>query len=268
MAVAGGDGDAERKPERVSQRGMSRKSGSVPFSLAIAPGLILDARRAIWLEETSTLAVADLHLGYAWAHRQRGNLLPLTAREDSLERLVELVKFYNPRELALLGDIVHRAVPVAALKEEICRVITTLSEQTELTLIAGNHDRKLGSFLNACGLKAHLHLEKNVGAHLLIHGDSEDAARSASQLATTAANGGRVIIGHEHPAVTISDGVATSVKCACFLVSERVIVLPAFSNWAAGSGVRSRRFMSAFAKTEPFHAAFAIMAGKILPVKL
>jgi putative SbcD/Mre11-related phosphoesterase len=246
----------------------TKKPATVPFSRAIAPGLVLDARRAIWLEDTRTLAVADLHLGYAWVHRQRGNLLPLSAREDSLDGLLELVKFYKPHELALLGDIVHRAVPVAALKDELCNVITTLSEQTELTLIAGNHDRKLGSFLSACGLKAHLHMEKNVGAHLLIHGDCEDLDCANQQLDQTAARGGRVIIGHEHPAVTISDGVATSVKCPCFLVSERLIVLPAFSNWAAGSSVRSRRFMSAYAKAEPFQAAFAVMAGKILPVTL
>jgi hypothetical protein len=232
----------------------------------ISPGITLDARRALWLSETQTLAVADLHLGYAWAHRHSGNLLPLSAREDSLERLLELVESYQPRELVLLGDIVHRAVPVKALKSELCELIHALSARTQLRLIAGNHDRNLQRLLTESGIAAELVSEFQAGNHLLTHGDSANSAQA--RLKAISARGGRIIIGHEHPAITISDGAATSAKCPCFLVSKRVIVLPAFSNWASGANVRTRRFMSPFAQDETFDAAFAVLAGKILPMRL
>jgi uncharacterized protein len=236
--------------------------------LVIAPGITADARRALWLSETQTLAVADLHLGYAWAHRHSGNLLPLSADEDSLARLLELVESYRPRDLVLLGDIVHRAVPVKALKSELYELIHTLGARTQLRLIAGNHDRNLQRLLTECDIGAELVTELEAGNHLLTHGDIADGAQARAQHEAVSARGGRIIIGHEHPAITISDGAATSAKCPCFLVSKRVIVLPAFSNWAGGANVRSRRFMSAFAQDEAFDTAFAVLAGKILPVRL
>src|SRR6476660_846006 len=81
--------------------------------LEIKPKIWLDYRRAIFLEEHSVLAVADLHLGYAWAHRFHGQMLPLGGGDRLLERLTELCGYYKPRQFAFLGDIVHQAVPVA-----------------------------------------------------------------------------------------------------------------------------------------------------------
>ena len=84
-----------------------------------APGMWLDARRALWIPEARLLAVADLHLGYAWAHRHAGQLMPITARDTTAERLRALVEDYKPQRLVLLGDIVHRAVPVKPVKEAL-----------------------------------------------------------------------------------------------------------------------------------------------------
>jgi len=67
-------------------------------------------------------------------------------------------------------------------------------------------------------------------------------------------------MGHEHPAISVGDGVTTSVKCPCFLISRRVIVLPAFSLWAAG-GVE-------MALRERFDHAVAILGDKLLPIPL
>lgn len=234
----------------------------------LPPDLVLDARRAVFLSETKTLVVADLHLGYAWAHRHGGNLLPVSAKEDALPRLLELIADYAPRELVLLGDIVHRAVPVAELKAELRASLCALAGCVALRLVAGNHDRRLAPLLAECGIATQLVHEMERGVHFLTHGDGTDAGRAATLREAARVRGGRVIIGHEHPAITISDGVATAAKCPCFLVGERVLVLPAFSTWAAGTNVRAGRWMSPFARDEPFPHAVAILAGKLLPVRL
>jgi metallophosphoesterase superfamily enzyme len=75
-------------------------------------------------------------------------------------------------------------------------------------------------------------------------------------------------MGHEHPAIHLHDHVTTSVKCPCFLAGPRILVLPAFSGWAAGSNIRSSRFLSAFARHATFTHAYAILAERILPVSL
>jgi putative SbcD/Mre11-related phosphoesterase len=204
--------------------------------------------------------VADLHLGYAWAHRYAGQLIPLTAPDDTIDRLVGLVADYRAAEVVLLGDIVHRAVPVPALREQLGSLASRLSNVT-LRWIAGNHDRRLASLLDECGLRGViLERELPLGPHLLTHGDD---ATSLDRLGA-----GRLIMGHEHPAIHLSDGVTTRLKCPCFLASERVLVLPAFSRWAAGSNVRGRRFLSAITRGSQFTHAFAIMGRRILPVAL
>jgi putative SbcD/Mre11-related phosphoesterase len=227
----------------------------------LAPGLILDARLAAYLEGTSRLVVADLHLGYAWAHRQSGQLLPISMKEETLPRLHALVDDFHPRELVLLGDIVHRAVPLPALKDELCRVFSELGGRCELGLIAGNHDRSLAALLRECGIHAPLAPSMRAGSFLLVHGDTAPVPDSDGPPVWT-------IIGHEHPALSISDGVATSAKVPCFAAGDGVLVLPAFSQWAAGTNIRTHSFQSPMLRGRAVTAAFAVLNGKLLPVRI
>jgi putative SbcD/Mre11-related phosphoesterase len=235
--------------------------------LELAPGICLDARCAVFLADTDTLAVADLHLGYAWAHRARGNLLPICAGEDTLPRLRELIDDYAPREVALLGDIVHAAVRAEPLLDEL-RALAALAERVPLRLIAGNHDAQLQRLLQQSAIGLTLARELVAEPHLLLHGDAADESGAAALLATIRGRGGRLVFGHEHPALSLSDGVASSARCPCFLVAEEALVLPAFSTWAAGSNVRGSPFLSAYSRAVRFTQAVAIVAGKLLPVPL
>jgi putative SbcD/Mre11-related phosphoesterase len=225
----------------------------------LAPGIILDARRAVWFEAEQALAVADLHLGYAWAQRSRGAMLPLSAQDDTVPRLAELVRDYGARELFVLGDVVQKAVPIEPVREplrELCREIGGL---VKLRLLGGNHDRGLARLLSECEVSIEVEGAVQLGPHWLLHGDAS--------LELEAEEDGRVFIGHEHPAIRLGDGVA-SVKCPCFLAGPRVVVLPAFSAWAAGSNVRQESFMSPLARGAKFREAYAILAHKLLPIPL
>src|SRR5687767_1946851 len=113
----------------------------------VAPGIWVDARRALWLPGPRTLAVADLHLGYAWAHRQSGQLMPISVPDDTQARLMALQKEYEPAEVVLLGDIVHRAVPIAPIRVQLTDVLGCFPSRTKVTLVAGNHDRHLERLL-------------------------------------------------------------------------------------------------------------------------
>src|SRR5688572_18903240 len=120
--------------------------------LEIQAGVWLDYRRAVFLEREQILAVADLHLGYAWAHRYNGQLLPLHPLDDLLARLADLCSFYKPKHVAILGDIVHEAVPVAEISAELINLFSALGALCGLKLILGNHDKKLRKL--AAGLGA------------------------------------------------------------------------------------------------------------------
>lgn len=208
--------------------------------LQIEPGIWVDARRAIWFEDLSILAVADLHIGYNWAQRHQGQMLPLHQADDTVGRLRELCVFYKPCELLLLGDIVHRALPLPQIETQLKEL---LSQFEGIRLIAGNHDRYLEKLV-----AVPLQMEHVAGPYLFVHGHQTSHRRE------------RVVMGHEHPAISVGDGVTTSLKCPCFLLSPRVIVLPAFSLWAAGGGEVALRHR--------FDRAVAILGDKLLPIPL
>ncbi len=231
--------------------------------LEITPGVVLDARRAVFLEPEGVLAVADLHLGYAWTHRARGQILPLSAPDQTLPRLHALLNDYRPQKLVLLGDIVHGVVPVEEMQAELRAVLAALRGRVEVTLIAGNHDRQLARLLGEP-----IPLEHRAGPHLLVHGDLRDDATAATHLATAKASGGWVLMGHEHPSITLSDRVAHHARVPCFLLGEGLLVLPAFSDWAAGANVRAGEYLSPLTQLAAPARAVAILAGKLLPMTL
>jgi putative SbcD/Mre11-related phosphoesterase len=194
-------------------------------------------------------------------------LLPISAPDDTIDRLAALAAEYRPAQIVLLGDIVHRALPIPAIRQQLESLAARLASVT-IRWIAGNHDRRLEPLLRDCGLGGiRLEPELTVAPHLLMHGDESDPAAAARCLARLGP-GGWLIMGHEHPAIHLHDRIATSVKCPCFLAGSRLLVLPAFSGWAAGSNIRSSRFLSAFAREALFSHAYAIVAGRILPVSL
>jgi uncharacterized protein len=231
--------------------------------LEILPGVVLDARRAAWFEREQVLAVADLHVGYAWTHRVRGQMMPLSAPETVQSRLLALLDEYRPRTLALLGDIVHGVTPVEEWREELHAMLAALRARTEVVLVAGNHDRHLASVLGAS-----LPRWWRAGPHLLLHGDGEDELRMEAHFSMAREAGGLLISGHEHPGIVISDRIAHSAKVPCFLVGEHGLVLPAFSDWAAGGNARTGEYFSLYAKGTAPRKAVAILAGKLLALPL
>jgi putative SbcD/Mre11-related phosphoesterase len=228
----------------------------------LADDIWLDSRRAIWFPSLRLLGVADLHLGYAWAARHAGHLFPIAGAEETLERLVSLQNDYQPEVLAVLGDVVQRAIPIPQVFEELSQFLKTLSARSQVVLVQGNHDRNLSRLLQEWQLPVQLHSEYRGGEHLLIHGDNEEQAATLWLKQSK----GRIIMGHEHPAVCLGDGVASWSKCPCFLVSKKIVVLPAFSSWAAGTIFPRYPFMSALAQKAAFDQAIAIVGNKLLPV--
>ncbi len=235
-------------------------------TIEIAPGVVLDARRALWLRDWRTLLIADPHLGYAWAHRSAGNLLPLGGQATPLDRLATVASAYPCERIVLLGDVVHAAVHVAPLEEELHRLHHEIGSIAEIVLIAGNHDHRLRQLVDKLRLPYSLQREHQIGPHRLVHGDGNKIEAARAEIATAHHRGGFVLCGHEHPAITLSDRVASYARCPCFVHGEGLLMLPAFSEWAAGSNLRSGDFLSPYLRAARLQSVTAIVAGKLLTI--
>ncbi|HCN30416.1 MAG TPA: hypothetical protein DIT64_17080 [Verrucomicrobiales bacterium] len=190
----------------------------------IAPGLVLDPRRALVHRAQGWMAVADVHYGYERNRRRQGALLPDWGMAACAETLRALLDEHQPRRLILAGDIMDGA----GSAEETADFLEQLRPLAELVCLYGNHDR--------AGLRKRLNLAR---AHredgFIFHHGHESVEAEAGLIHIT---------GHEHPAVRLGDGAGLRLKLPA-LVRERLPdggerwILPAFSPWAAGGEYHS-----------------------------
>ena len=182
----------------------------------IADDIVLDGRLALFHQRERWLAVADLHFGYELSQRAAGRLVPLWGMETISHRLLQLVEEYQPRQLIVLGDLVHDKT--AAL--EASKLLERLAKFCGTMVIAGNHDRQLRSKFEMVDSweTDHFHFH---------HGHCATDCADRIQ-----------IIGHHHPAATITDGAGLRLKCPAFVQQSRCWIMPAFSPWAGGTNWR------------------------------
>jgi uncharacterized protein len=179
----------------------------------------------LWLPESRTILIADLHLGYSWAQRRRGELGPL-ADARTRERLLAVVDELSPRSIVFLGDVVHAPRPCADERHWIERVLDELSARAELIAVRGNHDR--------CFAQEFAHVPVRTveswteGAIFAIHGDRLPHSLEPSRV---------LVIGHLHPSLTILDAAGAGQRLPVYLATSSCIVLPAFSPFARGYNI-------------------------------
>ena len=186
-------------------------------------GLYAHPSSALWLSRSRTAIVADVHLGYSWAQRRRGELGPL-ADFRTREKLLALANDLQPRQIIFLGDLVHAPRPCAPEREWIESTLNELIERAHIVAVRGNHDR---AFARDFG---HLAIERREfwcdDSLTAIHGDRLAAAPIAENHT--------LIAGHLHPCLGVRDASGAGHKLRVFLANRRCILLPAFSPFARG----------------------------------
>ncbi len=197
----------------------------------VLPKVYASKDYALYLEEPGALVVADLHLGYEGALREQGVSLPRFQKRHILERLGTLLNRYDPRVLIVNGDFKHEfSRNLNAEWREVLDVLDFLEGRSEVVMVRGNHDNYLKTILNRKGLE--LHQSWELGGFTIAHGHEPVKGRK------------RLILGHEHPSMRLRDKIGAYVSLPCFLVSQEVVVLPAFSPLAYGSDILRGPYLS------------------------
>jgi DNA ligase-associated metallophosphoesterase len=102
--------------------------------------LALLGARAAWDPARQLLLVADLHLGKAETFQRHGIPLPSDGDASTLNALLELAHQWQPRQLIVLGDLIHSRLGLGA---ELRAKLAALPELLgcPLRLVGGNHER-------------------------------------------------------------------------------------------------------------------------------
>lgn len=167
--------------------------------------------------------MADVHLGYGWALRRRGQLGPVG---DDLvcRKLMDTVEELDPVRIVFLGDLVHAPKPAPEERAAVENTVRNLAHRADIVIVLGNHDR--GLVRDFPNLPASVCREWQHGGIVAVHGDQAIPAA------------GHVLIGHLHPAVGVKDHAGASHKMPVFVAGEELTLLPAFSPLAAGCNIR------------------------------
>ena len=183
--------------------------------------------RAMFLPGLGVLLVADLHLGKAETYRSLGVPMPDGIAEESLDRLEHAARRTNPREIVVLGDLVHcedgMEDPIIELFEQWRRRVPTT-----MSLIGGNHDVGVS-------IPRSWRIEIDGEARRLGPFQLRHEPRPFDERATDDA--AFLIAGHLHPVLSLGTG-ARRVLAHAFLVEPGQAVLPAFTPFARGARVQ------------------------------
>lgn len=212
---------------------------------------------ALWLSDSATAILADVHLGYSWAQRRRGELGPI-ADERVRGKLLRLFDELSPARVVFLGDLVHAPRPCQPEREWIETVLRELAGRAQLISVRGNHDRAFPT--DFAGVSVAVIESWREGPLVAVHGD---------RLPVPIETGTVLVLGHLHPAFPVLDAAGAGQKLPIFVASNSCIVLPAFSPFAGGFDVLGglpSGLMQCFGKEEV--RAFATTGSRVAPLGL
>ena len=202
-------------------------------SAALAPAaeadIVLVPGRAAYLPASQTLLVADLHLGKAATFRSKGIPVPEGSAQKDLARLALLVAATRAKRLLVLGDLFHAK---SGCTEEVFAEFTAARgrfSDTEVLLVAGNHDRSVGRLPAGLGIDSVLRTHDEPPFHF-VHEPATDLPEPNRTCFT--------IAGHMHPTVTIGSPSGDRITERCFVAEAATLILPAFGSFTGGHRMR------------------------------
>ncbi|MBU0456643.1 MAG: metallophosphoesterase [Nanoarchaeota archaeon] len=199
---------------------------------------------ALWFNKKRTLIISDVHIGYEEALHNRGIMVPKSQLDIIFSKLKLILKKVNPKEIIINGDLKHEFGKVLRQEwKEVLSFLDFLSDKCKkIIIVQGNHDPIIKTITDKREIK--IVKEIIIGDTLIVHGDM-----IRDNIVDIKAK--RIIIGHEHPAITIREG-SKGEKYKCFLKGKwkgkELISMPSFNPLLEGTDILKEELLSPFLK--------------------
>jgi uncharacterized protein len=226
--------------------------------MELQPGIIAD-RTALWFPDHSILCFADLHLGYEEELAKKGVHMPLNEFTYQQRLFDKLMHKYRPKTVVLNGDVKHSFGYISDMEwrhsKQLLEMLTALSD---VIIIKGNHDIALQIIATKHKLQVKSH--HKAGDILFLHGDALPTEEMLENTKT-------IVIGHEHPAIGLTNGIRTELY-KCFLTlpwkKRTLIVQPSTFSLTQGTDVLSKQLMSPFLESLAKAEVFVVGEDQVL----
>ena len=210
--------------------GMTGPLAGAEETLVHGVAAVCDPLGALYLPETATLVVSDLHLEKGAAFARRGMMLPPYDTIATLNILAAVIGRYDPKTVVSLGDNFHDRKGSAHLPADLRALIGAMARGRDWIWINGNHDPDGTTDLPGTSLDELLY-----GGLTFRHEPSLTAGRGE-------------VAGHFHPAATVRRR-DKYVRRACFATDGTRLLMPAFGVLAGGLDLNHRAMHGLFDRT-------------------
>lgn len=187
---------------------------------------------AVWRPSSSTLYIADLHIGKASAFARGGiplspEVLERTTAAD-LARLSTLIATHAAHRVVILGDLLHAPAGRDPRTLEQLTNWRHAHAGVEVTLVRGNHDHGAGDPPPESGIRC-------------IDGPSDDDALRLAHFPDPLPSGFPTLAGHLHPSIRVwAAGGGDAARRPCYWLSNNQLVIPAFGGFTGTAGINPR----------------------------
>jgi len=216
------------------------------------------------IKDKGILIFSDFHIGYEEALNKKGVLVPRFQFKGIIKRLTKIFLRLKKDKVKLKiiiinGDIKHEFGAISDQEwRETLKLLDFLAKHCkEIVLVKGNHDTILGPIAKKKKVSVvDYYFAEDV---LITHGNKipEKEIMKKAKI---------IIIGHEHPAVSLREDVRTE-KFKCFLKgkwkNKKLIVMPSFCLATEGTDILRDRILSPFLKQKLNEFKVLIVADKI-----
>mgnify|MGYP002760568129 CR=1 FL=1 len=191
-------------------------------------------------EATETVILGDTHIGEEDALVNQGIFIPQFGFKDLYKRTQSILADEQPGRIILNGDVKHNFGRISDDEwDNVHTYIDLLRSHGDVLIIRGNHDNMLDPILEKADVAVDTHVR--IGDIAVCHGHKLiDALEDSYQT---------LIIGHEHPAITLRDGERTEAFKAFIQArtdDKTILVMPSMNQLREGSDLLQEQLMSPY----------------------
>ena len=200
--------------------------------------LFLPEKALIW-KRKNLLIFSDVHLGKAESFQSFGIPIPSKINLDDLNKIAELIKNYQIKEVLILGDLIHHK---SSWTEDLFLTLLDFlkfHKEVNFKLLLGNHEQGSNEYLKE------LPIEMIPGDYELppfnfSHGHNVHSEKDKKPF---------TIQGHIHPVVVLHEG-PIRLRLPCFVLNHHSLILPSFGQFTGGFEIKPRKEHRIFAVTK------------------
>ena len=174
----------------------------------------LSATRTIFWEEQQALILSDLHFGKTGHFRKAGIAVPQSVYKEDLQRLVNLIQYFKPKQIIAVGDLFHSKIN---RELDLFKRWRENFPNLDFVLVKGNHDILKPEWYQDAAIS--VMNELLVNNILFVH----DNCEARDDVFT--------FCGHIHPGIIINGLGKQSLRFPCFYFTKEQCILPAYSKF-------------------------------------